>query len=402
MRSIAAFIVVVLSGTPFAASAEYLLRQGDVLSFGVVGLPEITGTTMIDMDGTAHFPLIGAVTAEGQPVDVLAASVRERFGKAAYGTIDADGRKRWITISPELVQFGVAEYRPVFLTGDVLRPGVVAFRPGMTALQAIASAGGVAALPTAPGAEVDVRRGVALEAKAAVERVRIAQNRQALERIEADLAALQGTFGAPVADNSTGETLATWLEARAGARVAGQDALQATAEQLENRLRILREQEKGALASVDFDNQAVERLEQLSTSGLVTDVRVTEARSALLLSTSRALEVGAEVAAVEVELTKLLLTDEVERIDEATRLLERIDDLRATLAVQEQEYRGTLAEASSVGGGPGLSVGDPSFIIIRDFPDGLRHMEAQLATRLMPGDVVQVELPDPVLAIVAN
>ena len=49
----------------------------------------------------------------------------------------------------------IVEYRPVFVSGDVTRPGEQAFRPHMTARQALASAGGFSALARANATSFD-------------------------------------------------------------------------------------------------------------------------------------------------------------------------------------------------------------------------------------------------------
>jgi protein involved in polysaccharide export with SLBB domain len=49
----------------------------------------------------------------------------------------------------------IVEYRPVFVTGDVTRPGEQAFRPRMTVRQAMASAGGFSALGRANATSFD-------------------------------------------------------------------------------------------------------------------------------------------------------------------------------------------------------------------------------------------------------
>src|SRR5690606_5006802 len=42
-----------------------------------------------------------------------------------------------------LVSVDVSEWRPIFVVGAIDKPGVFAFRPGMTALQALALSGGL-------------------------------------------------------------------------------------------------------------------------------------------------------------------------------------------------------------------------------------------------------------------
>jgi polysaccharide export outer membrane protein len=52
------------------------------------------------------------------------------------------GRELVVVIDPDELTLTVAEYRPVYVNGDVTKPGAVQFRWQMTARQAIALAGG--------------------------------------------------------------------------------------------------------------------------------------------------------------------------------------------------------------------------------------------------------------------
>ena len=47
-----------------------------------------------------------------------------------------------VVIDPEEITVDIAEYRPVYVSGDVSKPGELAFRLGMTVRQAVALAGG--------------------------------------------------------------------------------------------------------------------------------------------------------------------------------------------------------------------------------------------------------------------
>lgn len=44
-------------------------------------------------------------------------------------------------VTPDQVMLANSEFRPVYLNGDVAKPGEQTFRPGMTVRQAVALAG---------------------------------------------------------------------------------------------------------------------------------------------------------------------------------------------------------------------------------------------------------------------
>ena len=85
---------------------------------------------MVSPNGLISLPLVGDVKALGAEPSALASQVSEKLqAKLSLS-------ERPIT-SIEIVQF-----RPFFVLGDLERPGEYAYRPGITALQAVSLAGG--------------------------------------------------------------------------------------------------------------------------------------------------------------------------------------------------------------------------------------------------------------------
>ena len=112
------------------ALADYLLRPGDVVEISVSGAPDFHRRTMISDDGKVSFPLLGEIGAADLAVSQLRARVRD--GLAARKAFD----------NPD-VTVEIVEYRPVYVSGDVAKPGAVPYRPGMRVRDAVAVAGGL-------------------------------------------------------------------------------------------------------------------------------------------------------------------------------------------------------------------------------------------------------------------
>lgn len=113
-----------------AAGAEdqrYRLASGDVLRITVYGDLGLSGSFPIGTDGTIGYPLLGNITAAGKSID----EVRE--------TIDAGLKVHIANLSASVV---VEAYAPVFIVGEVQKPGRYEFRPGMIALELFALGGG--------------------------------------------------------------------------------------------------------------------------------------------------------------------------------------------------------------------------------------------------------------------
>lgn len=122
------------------------LLPGDVLAIDVYEHPDLQLTTRIDSDGTIRFPLCGAVAAAGRTTGQLADHL-------AVGLREANVER------PEVFVF-VEEYAPrtVYVLGAVKKPQSLSLplEAGLTALQAISSAGGLSERADARG--VHVRR----------------------------------------------------------------------------------------------------------------------------------------------------------------------------------------------------------------------------------------------------
>jgi polysaccharide biosynthesis/export protein len=111
-----------------ATIQPYRLDSGDRMRISVFEQTGLSNTYTVDQAGYIAFPLIGQVAARGQTMPQLEAAIASRL-KQGY-LRDPD-----VTIEMD-------RYRPVFVMGEVGRPGQYSYVPGMTAQNAIAIAGG--------------------------------------------------------------------------------------------------------------------------------------------------------------------------------------------------------------------------------------------------------------------
>lgn len=146
--ALAAFTLVSATGcTSYAPAPKafheatiqpYRLDSGDRLRVNVFEQPSLTNTYTVDQAGYISFPLIGQVTARGQTLTGLSSAIATKLRQGYLRDPD--------------VSIEVDRYRPVFVMGEVGRPGQYSYVPGMTAQNAIAIAGGF----TARGNQQDV------------------------------------------------------------------------------------------------------------------------------------------------------------------------------------------------------------------------------------------------------
>jgi len=107
---------------------EYRLGAGDRVRINVFGQPDLTGTFVVDGAGNLAFPLIGSIHAGGMTASELQ--------QALYSRLSPN------YIKQPSIAVEVQNYRPFYILGEVRSPGSYPYVSGMTALQAVAIAGG--------------------------------------------------------------------------------------------------------------------------------------------------------------------------------------------------------------------------------------------------------------------
>jgi polysaccharide export outer membrane protein len=111
------------------ALGDYRLAPGDRLTIAVYDEPQLSGDFFIDGGGEVLLPLAGSVSISGLTLAKAQELIQKQF---------ADG----VLVRPA-VSVRIKEYRPIFVTGVVKRPGSYRFIFGESVKAAIATAGGV-------------------------------------------------------------------------------------------------------------------------------------------------------------------------------------------------------------------------------------------------------------------
>ena len=111
-----------------APLADYRLAPGDRLTIVVYDQPQLSGQFVVDGGGGILLPLAGGVSLSGLTLAEAQQLIQERF---------ADG----VLVQPA-VSVRMTEYRPIFVTGNVRKPGSYRFMIGQSVKAAIAAAGG--------------------------------------------------------------------------------------------------------------------------------------------------------------------------------------------------------------------------------------------------------------------
>jgi polysaccharide export outer membrane protein len=111
-----------------AADDGYQLGSGDKVRVIVFGEDELGGEFQVDGNGRVSLPLIGELQAAGGTAAGLEQQIAARL---------ADGYLQDPKVSVE-----ITAYRPFYVIGEVNRPGEYPYVNGMSAINAIALAGG--------------------------------------------------------------------------------------------------------------------------------------------------------------------------------------------------------------------------------------------------------------------
>lgn len=107
---------------------EYLLDVGDKVRVTVFREESLSGEFQVSPAGSISLPLIGGVAVRGQTTEAVEKAIRERL---------ADGYVNDPRVNVELITL-----RPYFILGEVSTPGRYEYATGLTAMNAIATAGG--------------------------------------------------------------------------------------------------------------------------------------------------------------------------------------------------------------------------------------------------------------------
>ena len=116
-----------LASDPYAVP-EYRLAADDELRIIVFGEDTLSKVYTVTSAGDIAFPLLGDVKAAGLTANELNAFLTEKL---------SDGY-----LNNPRINIEVTKFRPFYVLGEVSRSGQFNYRPELTALQAIALAGG--------------------------------------------------------------------------------------------------------------------------------------------------------------------------------------------------------------------------------------------------------------------
>jgi polysaccharide export outer membrane protein len=384
-----------------AARAEYRLQGGDIVEISVSGVPELKQRAPVQLDGSITFPVVGTFTAEGVEFSEIRAKLQSAVASKIFRIRTPDGRELSRMFERDEVAATILEYRPVFITGDVTRPGEQTFRPRMTARQALASAGGFSALARANATSFDAANlrseYITVWLNLAREHARIWRIKTELgENIDFDQNAIPP---APVPDTTISQIVGLELEYRKASALDDErqkNFLRRSVEQADKQILVLSEQKQNEDEGIQADAQDLQRAKTAFGNGALPSFRVVEFRRAALYSSTRQLQTTNQL--MQVKRSRAEFERELEKTDDQRRmrLLAELQDATVKLASERAKLRSAEEKLQLAGLKPprttdGASKAD--IIVFRSRVNGKeRRLAADADTELQPGDVIEVAL----------
>lgn len=124
----AACATVPISSVASPEAYVYTLGPGDRLRIVVFGEPALTGEYAVDGAGAIAYPLLGQIVAAKKTTGILRDEITTQLG-TQY-------------VRDPRVSVEVVNYRPIYILGEIARPGEFAYVEGLTAFALVAKAGG--------------------------------------------------------------------------------------------------------------------------------------------------------------------------------------------------------------------------------------------------------------------
>ena len=386
---------VVMVGQP-AAAATYEIEVGDVLEFSVASLPNLKQRVAVDINGDVNLPLLQDLHAAGLPLGELRTKVREFISAKPIRERGSDGRELLLTIDPDEIAISIVEYRPIYITGDVGKPGEQPFRPGITVRQAVALGGGSDSGQMS--ASTKALQVADLRSEYHTAWVDLVAKRALAARVSAELDnsptfAEDAAANAPI-DPSVQHVIAAREADELASRVKDyaneKDFIARSVSEADKFQSVLTDQQSNEKQGADLDAQDFDRVNALFAKGAVPITRVIDARRSMLLSSTRQLQTTVQVAENQI------------RKDALVRSMDKLTDQRRAALVQELqaasiatlELEGRLTSVSQKLAILGKSNGADREISpdITVFRQGKAVVGVDDDTALRPGDVVQVRM----------
>lgn len=398
------FLLALLLTTSPVGAAEYKLGPMDKLSIRVVEWqtaegtfrewPTITGDYTVGPSGSLSLPFAGELQAAGRTTSEIATEIAKNL-QQKFGLIDR----------PE-ASVEIAEFRPIFVSGDVETPGKYPYDPELTVLKAVSLAGGMRRAESGQRFERDFLNARGNYDVLVAERNRLLAKRARLQAEVANAEAIE--MPKELADVPDAQKLiddeTAIMQSRRQALTLQLNALDELKTLYQNEITSLEKKMVVQNRQKDLMSKELASIGGLADKGLVVNSRVMTLETSVADMQSKLLDLETNSLRAKQEINKA--TRDATDLDNS-RQAELANEMQATQAALDETdlklsmYKNLMTEAlvnAPEAGALAARDGERpvmEYSIVRNSGTGeAKEFSAQENTPLMPGDLLKVTISD--------
>lgn len=405
LRRLAAVSTIAIAGllANQAAADDYQLGAGDVLQIRVVEWQTIEGTFRdwssvngeytVGPTGNLAVPLLGELPSAGKTTAEMASEIGSMLQQ-----------KLGLADKPD-ASVGIAEYRPIFISGVVQAPGKYPFIPGLTVLKATTVAGGLQRDASASqrferdfiSAQGSYAVSVAAQRRLVVKRARIAAEVEGKPGFDLppELAA-DDSIGTIVADE---QAIMTARQNKLSLQLKALVDLRAL---LESEIGSLEKKKASQQSQLELAEKEMSSVGSLADQGLVVNTRVIQVKKSIAEVQSSLLDIDTSILRARQDINKaeqdainFQNTHDSDLAIERQQVEAELNETNLKLATQQGLMGEAIRQSPQTQGDLGIET-RMSYLLVRTTDGKAVEMEADENTPLLPGDVIKVSVAVPV------
>lgn len=362
--------------------AEWRTAEGAVRDWSTV-----SGDYTVGASGTVSLPFLGELLASGKTTAEVAEEVGTKM-QLLFGLRDRP------SASVEL-----AQYRPIYLAGEVQKPGEYPYAPNMTVLKALSLGGGLRRGETGQRFARDFIRAEGDSSVLIAERNRLLVRRARLQAEIADRAEIalpHELKDVPEASEllasetalmqSRDKRLKLQLTALADLKTLLRSEIESLAKKSETQSRQLK--------LVESDREKVYNLTEkgltVSSRRLAIEQQVADLQAGLLDIDTASLKARQDVSKASQDETNLKNDWDAQLAQELQNTERELDTIALKLATSRDLMAEAMMQSAEVATVAKQAVASVNYSIVREKDGKASEIPADENTRILPGDVVKV------------
>ncbi|OJU92535.1 MAG: sugar ABC transporter substrate-binding protein [Shinella sp. 65-6] len=399
-RAALSALALVLTLAPSAFAEEYRLGVMDKLRIrgaewqaaegAIRDWSAVSGDYSIGADGALSLPFIGQLPADGRTAAELSVDIGKKM-QVLFGLKDLPS-----------ASVEIAEYRPVYLSGEVQTPGAYPYAPGLTVLKAVSFGGGLRRADPGQRFARDFLRSegeaavyVAERNRLLIRRARILAEMGGARDIEMPKELGKSEEARPILESekalmaSREKRLRLQLTALADLKSLLTNETDSLGKKSETQTRQL-ELVQGDLSKMDA---LAEKGLAISSRRLALEQRAADLQAALLDIDTASLKARQDINKAGQDETNLQNDWDAQLAQELQNTEQELDTLALKLGTSRDLMSEALmqsADAANLKGG--LSAANIGYSILRTVKGKTEAIRATETTPVLPGDVVKVDV----------